>query len=92
MSRFEFESGTFFGGSTTIPMFVWRIVFACLVVCRCDMAGSDEDHGRNRRPGVEDRGWSSTGWVPGGWAIGRSSDAMCTMHHTQGDEKHEFLG
>jgi hypothetical protein len=22
------------------------------------MAGSDEDHGRSRRPGVEDRGWS----------------------------------
>jgi hypothetical protein len=23
-----------FGGSTTIPLFMWRIAFACLVVCR----------------------------------------------------------
>jgi hypothetical protein len=25
---------------------------------RCSMAGSDEDHGRSRRPGAEDWGWS----------------------------------
>jgi hypothetical protein len=25
---------------------------------RCDMAGSDEDHGESRRPSAEDRGWS----------------------------------
>jgi hypothetical protein len=25
---------------------------------RCDMTGSDEDHDRSRRPGVEDQGWS----------------------------------
>jgi hypothetical protein len=25
---------------------------------RCGMACSDEDRGRSRRPGVEDRGWS----------------------------------
>jgi hypothetical protein len=25
---------------------------------RCGMAGSDEDRGRSRRPGAEDRGWS----------------------------------
>jgi hypothetical protein len=33
------------------------------------MAFSDENHGRSRRPGVEDRGWShrsDTRW-PGGW-------------------------
>jgi hypothetical protein len=33
---------------------------------RCSMACSDEDRGRSRRPGVEDRGWSSTGRVLGG--------------------------
>jgi hypothetical protein len=44
---------------------------------RCDMAGSDEDRGRSRRLGVEDRGWSSTGRVLGGWSIERS-DAPCT--------------
>jgi hypothetical protein len=40
--------------------FVWRITFACLMVCsgRCSMADSDENHGRSRRPVVEDQGWS----------------------------------
>jgi hypothetical protein len=38
----------------------------CLLVSwcaggRCDMAGSDEDRGRSRRLGVEDRRWSNTG-------------------------------
>jgi hypothetical protein len=48
--------------------FVRRIAFACLVVCRCGMACSDEDHGRSRRPGAEDQGWShrsSTRWSDG---------------------------
>jgi hypothetical protein len=43
-------------------------VFACLVVCRCGMACSDEDRGRSRRPGVEDQGWlhrSGTWWPSG---------------------------
>jgi hypothetical protein len=47
---------------------------------RCSMAGSDEDHGRIRRSGAEDRGWSDTGQVHGGWTIGRSSDAVCGLH------------
>jgi hypothetical protein len=40
---------------------------------RCDMVCSDEDHGRSRRPGAEDRGWShrsGTQWLGGrevGW-------------------------
>jgi hypothetical protein len=29
------------------------------------MAGNDEDRGKSRRPGAEDRGWSSTGQVLG---------------------------
>jgi hypothetical protein len=29
----------------------------------CDMAGSNEDHDRSRRPNAEDQGWSSTGQV-----------------------------
>jgi hypothetical protein len=36
------------------------------------MACSDEDHGRSRRPGAEDRGWShklGTQW-PGGREVG----------------------
>jgi hypothetical protein len=56
------------------------------------MAGSDEDLGRSRRPGVEDRGWSSTGRVLCGWTIRRSGDAVCGLHLPQGDEEGEFLG
>jgi hypothetical protein len=40
---------------------------------RCGMPCSDEDHGRSRRPGAEDRGWShrsGTRWpgsLEAGW-------------------------
>jgi hypothetical protein len=56
------------------------------------MAGSDENRGRSRKLGVEDRGWSSTAWVLGGRMIKRSGDDVCSLHRTQGDEEHEFLG
>jgi hypothetical protein len=59
---------------------------------RCDMTDSDEDHGRSRRPGVEDRGWSSMGRVLGGQMIKRSGDAVCSLHRAQGDEERGFLG
>jgi hypothetical protein len=54
--------------------------------------GSDEDRGRSRRLGVEDKGWSSTGRVLGGRMIERSGDAVCGLHHAQGDDKCGFLG
>jgi hypothetical protein len=38
------------------------------------MACSDEDHGKSRRRGVEDRGWSH-----------RSGGAVCGMHLARGD-------
>jgi hypothetical protein len=56
------------------------------------MVGSDEDLGKSRRPGAEDRGWSSTGRVLGGRTIRRLGDATCGLHHAQGDEECEFLG
>jgi hypothetical protein len=59
---------------------------------KCDMAGSDEDLGRSRRPGVEDRGWSSTGRVLGGRTIERSGDAVCGLYRAQEDEERGFLG
>jgi hypothetical protein len=59
---------------------------------RCDMVSSGENRGRSRRPGAEDRRWSSSGWVPGGWAIGRSADAVCGLHRARGDEERGFLG
>jgi hypothetical protein len=56
--RFEFES--------EIVLFCFYFIFVSLgeshllvswcVGGRCDMACSDEDHGRSRRPGAEDRG------------------------------------
>jgi hypothetical protein len=70
---------------------------SCLLVSwcvgdRCNMADSDEDLGRSRRPGVEDRGWSSTGRVLDGRTIGRSGDTVCGLHRAQGDEERRFLG
>jgi hypothetical protein len=56
------------------------------------MMGSDEDHGRSRRPGAEDRGWSSTSQVLGGRTIRRSDDVVCGLHHAHGDEERGFLG
>jgi hypothetical protein len=55
------------------------------------MMGNDEDRGRSRRLGAEDRGWSSTGRVLGGQTIERSGDTVCGLHHAQGDEEHMFL-
>jgi hypothetical protein len=71
--RFEFES--------RIVLFYFFIFVLCeeshLFVSwcaggRCDMACSDEDRGRSRRPDAEDRGWShmsDTRW-PGGREVG----------------------
>jgi hypothetical protein len=59
---------------------------------RCDIAGSDDDLGRSRRPGAEDRGWLIIGRVLGGRTIGRSGDAVCGLYHAQGDEECVFLG
>jgi hypothetical protein len=72
--RFEFESG--------IILFYFSFIFvsfgeSCLLVSWCtggryDMTCSDEDRGRSRRPGAEDRGWShmsGTRW-PGGREVG----------------------
>jgi hypothetical protein len=70
---------------------------SCLLISwcvddRCDMAGSDNDLGRSRRPGAQDRGWSSTGRVLGGRTIGGSGDAVCGLHRAQGDGERGFLG
>jgi hypothetical protein len=59
---------------------------------RCDMADSNEDRGRSRRPSAEDRGWSSTGRVLDGRTIERSGDAMSGLYRAQGDEECAFLG
>jgi hypothetical protein len=33
-----------------------------------------------------------TGWILGGWAIERSGDVVCGMHHARGDNERVFLG
>jgi hypothetical protein len=55
------------------------------------MVGSNEDRGRSRRPSAEDQKWSHRS-ILGGWMIGRSGDAVCGLHHAQGDEERGFLG
>jgi hypothetical protein len=56
------------------------------------MVNSDEDRGRSRRPGVNDRGLSDTCWVLGGRTIERSDDIMCYLHRARGYEERGFLG
>jgi hypothetical protein len=63
---------------------------SCLLVSwcaadRCDITYSDKDCGR-RRPGAEDRKWSSTCRILGGQMIERPDDAVCGLYRAQGDE------
>jgi hypothetical protein len=58
---------------------------------KCGMVGSDEDHGKSRRPDAKDRGWSSTSQVLSGWTIERSGNVVCDLHLAQGDEEHMFI-
>jgi hypothetical protein len=53
-----------------------RLLVSWCVGGRCSMVGGDEDSGRSRRHGAEDRGWSSTGQVVGGRTNRWSGDAM----------------
>jgi hypothetical protein len=59
---------------------------------RCDMEGNNEGGGKSRRLDAEEQRWSSIGRVLSGWTIGRLGDAVCGMHHAQGDEERMFLG
>jgi hypothetical protein len=68
-----------------------RLLISWCVGDMCDMAGSDEDHGRSRRPGAEDRGWSHR-TILGGRTIERSNDAVCSVNRAWGDEECRFLG
>jgi hypothetical protein len=94
MSSLEFKSGTF-------PWFYAFYFCSCRESCllvlwcvgdRCDMADSDENLGRSRRPGADDRGWSSICRVLRGRVIRRSGDAMCNLYHAHGDKERVFLG
>jgi hypothetical protein len=57
------------------------------------MADNNENRGRSRRLGVEERGWPGTSWILGGRTIGGSGYAMCDPHRTRGgDKKRGFSG
>jgi hypothetical protein len=82
--RFEFESGivSFCFSFIFVSFGESRLLVSWCAGGRCGMACSNEDRGRSRRPGAEDRGWShmsGTQW-PGnqevGWRHVRS--APCT--------------
>jgi hypothetical protein len=79
--RFEFESG--------IVLFCFYFIFVShgeshLLVSwcaggRCGIACSDEDRGRSRRPGADDRGWSHRSGTR--WLSGRVVPCVvCTVH------------
>jgi hypothetical protein len=55
------------------------------------MVDNNEDHGRSRRPGAEDRGWLHMSCTQCR-IIRRSGGAVCDLHHAQGDEERRFLG
>jgi hypothetical protein len=89
--RFKFKSG--------IVLFYFFIFVSFIELCllvswcargRCDMVYRDEDHGRNRRPGAEDRD-DRTDRILGGRVIERSGDAVCGLHRAIGDEERAFL-
>jgi hypothetical protein len=57
---FEFESGTvsFWFSFTFVSFGESCFLVSWCAGGSCDMACNDEDRGRSRRPGAEDRGWS----------------------------------
>jgi hypothetical protein len=74
LARFEFDSRIvlFCFSFTFVSLGESRLLVSWCAGDRCGMARSDEDCGRSRRPGAEDRKWlhrSSTRW-PGGREVG----------------------
>jgi hypothetical protein len=70
LARFEFEFGIvlFCFSFTFVSFEESRLLVSWCAGGRCGMTCSDEEHGRSRRPGAEDRRWShrsGTRW-PGG--------------------------
>jgi hypothetical protein len=89
---FEFKFGT---GSLVFFIFV-SFGESCLLVSwwaggKCGMTCSDEDRGRSRRLGAEDRGWSHRSGTRCR-VIERSGGVVCGLHCARGDEERGFLG
>jgi hypothetical protein len=95
MPRFEFESGTFLWFYAITFIFglcgeSYLLVLWC-AGGRCNMAGSDEDRDKSRRPSADDRGWSNTCQVLSARTIGMSGDVVRDLHRAQGDKERRFL-
>jgi hypothetical protein len=60
LARFEFKSGTvsFCFSFIFVSFGESRLLVSWCAGGRCDMACSDENRGRSRKPGAEDQGWS----------------------------------
>jgi hypothetical protein len=74
LARFEFKFGIvlFYFSFTFVSFGESRLLVSWCTADRCGMACSDEDRGRSRRTGAEDRGWShrlNTRW-PGSREVG----------------------
>jgi hypothetical protein len=74
LARFEFESEivSFYFSFIFVSFGESRLLVSWCAGGRCGMVCSDEDHGRSRRPSVENWGWShrsGTRW-PGGREVG----------------------
>jgi hypothetical protein len=72
MFKFEFGTILFYFCFIFVLFGESRLLVSWCAGGRCGMACSDEDRGRSRRPGAEDRGWShSSGTLwPGGREVG----------------------
>jgi hypothetical protein len=84
--RFEFEFGIVFVLFFFYLCFIResRLFASWCVGGRCGMACSDENRGRSRRPGAEDRD-GRTGRVLGSRAVERSGGTVCGLHLARGD-------
>jgi hypothetical protein len=70
--KFEYRIVSFYFSFTFVSFEESCLLVSWCAGGRCDMACNDEDRGRSRRPGAEDRGWShksGTRW-PGGREVG----------------------
>jgi hypothetical protein len=68
MFEFESEIVLFYFYFTFVSFGESRLLVSWCVGGRCGMACSNDDRGRSRRPGAEDRGWShrlGTRWSDG---------------------------
>jgi hypothetical protein len=83
---FEFESGTvlFCFSFIFVSFEESRLLVSWCLGGRCSMTCSDENRGRSKRPGAEERD-GRTGQVLGGWAVERSGDTVCSLHLARGE-------